>query len=62
MSYLVKIYADDRRSDWQLIEDKKLAEDRYYRALAIVTQEMPVRDEYGRWINLLGCMKWQRSK
>jgi hypothetical protein len=55
MSYLVEIFADDRRSDWQLIEDKKLAEDRYYRALALVTQKLPVRAENGRWINLLAC-------
>ena len=59
MSYLVEIFADDRRSDWQLIEDKKLAEDRYFRALALVTQKLPVRAENGRWINLLACRLYE---
>jgi hypothetical protein len=59
MSYLVEIYADDRRSDWQLFEDKKCAEDRYYRALALVTLDFAVRAWDGRAIKLLGCYLYE---
>jgi hypothetical protein len=47
MSYFVEIFADDRRSDWQLIDEKKLAEDRYFRALALVTQKLSVSADDG---------------
>src|SRR5450759_4661190 len=59
MSYLVKIYADDRRSDWQLIEGKKLAEDRYFRALALVTQKLPGTADDGSTIYLLACRLYE---
>jgi hypothetical protein len=59
MPFLVEILADDRRSDWQLIEEKKFAEDRYFRALALVTQKLPVRAEDGSWIDLLGCYLYE---
>ena len=59
MSYLVEIFADDRRSDWQLIEDKKLAEDRYFRALALVTQKLPGTADDGSTIYLLACYLYE---
>jgi hypothetical protein len=59
MSYLVEIFSDDRRSDWQLIEEKTFAEDRYFRALALVTQNLPVRTEDGRLVYLLGCFLYE---
>ena len=59
MPFLVEIFSDDRRSDWQLIEQKPFAEDRYFRALALVIQNLPVRTEDGRLVYLLGCFLYE---
>jgi hypothetical protein len=59
MPFLVEILADDRRSDWQLIEEKALAENHYFRALALVTQNLPVRTEDGILVYLLGCFLYE---
>jgi hypothetical protein len=59
MSYLVEIFADDKQSDWQLIEEKALAENRYFRALAVVAQKVPVRTEDGRFVFLRGCYLYE---
>jgi hypothetical protein len=59
MPYLVEIIGDDGRTDRQLIEEKKAAEDRYFSALAAVSQKSPVRAEDGGFVYLIGCFLYE---
>src|ERR1700694_268198 len=59
MRYLVEIIGDDGQTDWQLFEEKKLAEDRYFSAFAAVSQNSPVRAEDGGFVRLVGCFLYE---
>jgi hypothetical protein len=59
MCYLVEIFADDRQSDWQLFEEKELAENLYFRTFAVVAQKLRVPTEDGRLVCLLGCFLYE---
>jgi hypothetical protein len=59
MPYLVEIIGDDGRTDRQLIEEKKAAEDRYFSAFAAVSQKSPVRAEDGGFVHLIGCFLYE---
>jgi hypothetical protein len=61
MHYLVEIQAKDGRRDLQLIEEKTIAEYRYFRALAAVSQKSPVRAEDGGLAHLIGCFLYEVS-
>jgi len=61
MSYVVRIIAEDKRADWQLIPAKKCAEDRYFHALAAVSQKSPVLAEDGKPVYLIGCFLYEVS-
>src|ERR1700676_1234787 len=59
MPYLVEIVGDDGRTDRQLIEEKKLAEDRYFSAFAAVSQNSPVRADDGGFARLVACFLYE---
>jgi hypothetical protein len=55
MPYLVEIIDEDKRKDSRLFKEKTAAEDHYFRALAAVSQNSPVRTDSGKLVRLLGC-------
>jgi hypothetical protein len=61
MCFLVEIKAEDGREDFQLIKSLTLAEDRYFRAFAAVTQQNAVKSEDGGFVRLVGCYLYEVS-
>jgi hypothetical protein len=59
MHYLVEIIGEDGRTDWQLFEEKKLAQDRYFPAFAAVSQNSPVQAQDGGFVGLAGCFLYE---
>ena len=59
MPYWVAILAEDGREEFRLNKDLALAENRYFRAFAAVTNEDWVKAEDGGLVRLIGCYLYE---
>jgi hypothetical protein len=51
MAYLLEMIADNRLTDWWLLQEIEVAENKYCRAFAAVIQESPTRRADGKFVH-----------